>query len=645
MVWEAATVGVATGGGQAAAIESLEQAALRASPSVRLHALDELQQLRDISDSPGLQRGLYDADEAVRSRMAAGLSYTRDAGLLAQVLASHPDVLLRRQAAEALAQNPSGPPGGRPTYRGLTFTSARTVGVELFSRFLAALDDPDEGVRELACAAIGRYVEFSVTMPVPTVLARLGALSENDSASSLLRDTAHEVAAKLAGAPLAGPLLGAANAVVEWRGRLAREAHAIRLDSRSGRFVLDAQAIPDVQELAQRWQAELGLTSAQSEAAAGAMRSGEPMPDEVAQAAMGDLVRSLASSANAIWHTARAAGLIADGRWLPHLSRWRLAMSADPAIEWGESDMSRSWRKLLPRLSARASIAALVAEQALKGKTEPAALDGVCAHQDEWVRMVALAERAALEENPITSLEALAALCRSHASDADYLEPVGTAAVALVAAGGEEFLSVAQSALEQAQTDLRAELTQRLMLAAQKEPVAQFLSSFLSRGPVAHTGRLCLALALRGAGGDLQGLDVPDAMPKGAEVELACAHRALGAMLGRSEAAEALKALLRGRQERERYCAAVYLGLARVQSATPIFASVSDQDAPWALRSLCAGMLVRRGHGLGMSWFSKSLPHVTGPQKARMCADLGRAVQDVVALMLECKDVNLGRFV
>ena len=102
---------------------------------------------------------------------------------------------------------------------------------------------------------------------------------------------------------------------------------------------------------------------------------------------------------------------------------------------------------------------------------------------------------------------------------------------------------------------------------------------------------------------------------------------------------------MRQGQERERYCSSAYLGLVRVRSAVPIFASVSDQDAPFALRSLCAGMLVRQGHRGGVSWFSNNVDHVIGLQKTRLAIDLSRAVADVIPLMLHCNDLNLGRFV
>ncbi len=650
MIWQAGEFGMdarvaAAPGVGGDAMSGLERVALTGSLSARMHAIGELQQLRDIADSPALQRALQDPDDSVRSRAAAGLGYTRDAGLLTKILSEHPDFLLRRRAVEALMQNPAGPKGEEPGRRGLSFTSTRSVSMELFSYFLAALEDRDESVRQLACNALGRYVEFRSPMPVPTVVHRLGLLSEDESLSSLVREGAAELVEELEEAAFMEPLVKLADAAVEWRGRLAREAHALRREGEGGGFILDGRSGLDPENLAQGWQKDLGLTAAQSQAASAALRSGEVLPDEVAQVAARGMVRCLVAALNGLYHAAHAVALLGDKRCLPSLQKWARAVSSGPVLEWGEEETFGAWRTMLPRLRARASVAAVAAAEVLKGSPDPSVLDASCAHEDEWIRTVALTERAGMEEDAGGILRDLAALCRTHAEEPDFIEPVGRAAVTLVEGGQAEFIPVAHSILEQAQTDLRLELTQRLLVAAQEESVAGMLHGYLSGKPVRRMGLLCLALAFRGAGNDVGGLELPEALPEGAEVELLCAHRALGAMLEDERAAEALKESLRGGQERERYCAAGYLGMARVQSAAPVFASISDRDVPWSLRSLCGGMLVRCGHRQGMSWFAKNIGHSTNAQEARMAVDLSRAVEDVIPLMLECKDVNLGRFV
>jgi hypothetical protein len=133
---------------------------------------------------------------------------------------------------------------------------------------------------------------------------------------------------------------------------------------------------------------------------------------------------------------------------------------------------------------------------------------------------------------------------------------------------------------------------------------------------------------------------------KAEDGELLCAARAFQAMRGRAEAADELKELLRNGKTRERRMAAHYLGLARVQSAVPVFASVSDQpEVPWKLRALCAGMAVRRGLGQGVAWFAKNAEQRHLQERARVAEQYGRAVEDIVPLMLGCKAVNIGRFV
>ena len=98
-------------------------------------------------------------------------------------------------------------------------------------------------------------------------------------------------------------------------------------------------------------------------------------------------------------------------------------------------------------------------------------------------------------------------------------------------------------------------------------------------------------------------------------------------------------------EERSRMFAAAYLGLARVRSAVPVFAAVSDQDVSLALRSLCAGMLIRRGQRTGVVWFGKLTQHALAMDSTLMVRNFARAVEDIVPLMLRCDDVNVGRFV
>jgi hypothetical protein len=104
--------------------------------------------------------------------------------------------------------------------------------------------------------------------------------------------------------------------------------------------------------------------------------------------------------------------------------------------------------------------------------------------------------------------------------------------------------------------------------------------------------------------------------------------------------------MLRSGEPLERYYAAYFLGLARVRSAALIFASVRDQeDAPFPVRAICAASLVRCGHPGSVVGLEKSLMSLTGRSKADLVALVGRAVEDTIPLMLECTNINAGRFV
>ncbi|MFW6457745.1 MAG: hypothetical protein ACOC0A_05560, partial [Planctomycetota bacterium] len=130
------------------------------------------------------------------------------------------------------------------------------------------------------------------------------------------------------------------------------------------------------------------------------------------------------------------------------------------------------------------------------------------------------------------------------------------------------------------------------------------------------------------------------------DTELICAVRALGAMDNREHDAEWLKEHLRNGEEKVRYMATSYLGLARVHSALPVWASVSDQvEAPWELRTLNAAMLVRNGHRLGIRWFAKNAEQRPAHQKPAMATHLSRVIEEIIPLMHHCRNINLGRFV
>jgi len=199
-IWEAGNIGVESDrrtfreAGRATTSEEimnlLERSALQGSPSDKIHAVTELSALKDIADSPALQKALVDENASVRSLAADSLANTRDAGLLVRTLMEHRDPIVRRRALEALVDNPGGRPEGAGPSRLLTFTLARLAGTELFSYFLKALNDEDEGVVERACDAVQHTALTAGIAPMKETLGQLRTVARNRNASVLIRETA-----------------------------------------------------------------------------------------------------------------------------------------------------------------------------------------------------------------------------------------------------------------------------------------------------------------------------------------------------------------------------------------------------------------------------------------------------------------------
>ncbi len=91
---------------------------------------------------------------------------------------------------------------------------------------------------------------------------------------------------------------------------------------------------------------------------------------------------------------------------------------------------------------------------------------------------------------------------------------------------------------------------------------------------------------------------------------------------------------------------AQYLSIARVRSAAIVFASVRDQDdAPYLLRAFCAASLLRCGHPAGPGALDIASRASGGRFEADFLIHACRAIEDTIPLMLECKAVDVGRFV
>jgi hypothetical protein len=238
---------------------------------------------------------------------------------------------------------------------------------------------------------------------------------------------------------------------------------------------------------------------------------------------------------------------------------------------------------------------------------------------------------------------AIKGVCEAHQGEEDYRPVLGRAAAVLLRGADEVAPRLAEVALGDGDIDGRMATTHGLMAAAASPQAAQVLQDYLAADDVADTPRLCLALALRGAGGPTESLQIPDPGADGAETRFA--WLALRAMDNVPEAAAELEDVLRHGGARDRYLSAHYLSAARARSAVQIFSGLRDADAPYMLRGLCAASLIRRGHSAGLGWFEKVLGAVSGSVQANLLLCLCRGVQDTLDLMAECRDVNVGRFV
>ena len=655
-IWEAGNIGIESETARAKSmmeargvasaqdvVPVLERAAIEGSTSNRQHAVTELLELQDVADSPALRRALYDSDESIRSRAASALDRTRDAGLLTEVLQNHPDPSVRRRAVDALMDNPSGYTRGGQARRQLTFSSERSEGMVLFSYFLEALSDYDEGVRQMACRAIGQFVEFNCPIPVPTTVRHLGELTEDESLSSLIQDTAQELIEQIEDADLSEPLINTMDGILDWRGKLLRQARAIQPNG-EGSCTISQDLGVDPQDLPKKWQDELGLSPERAEAASAAYEAGEALEPEVAAALQDGIYQALRACLQAVHHSSRALRLIGESAWREQAQEWAQALGSEPSREGGEDD---NRRLQLRRLRQQARCAALAAAQTLKDDTDFSELERIAEQaEDDWVRLAALTARAEVADDPTAWIDRLGSLIQQHAEEEDFLQPLARAAALLLQEGHADVIPTVETVLARADTDFRCDLIQLVMTAAQEDGSADALRNHLAGRKLNELSALGLGLGLMGGSGSMEGIQRPDELSETDDPELLCAFHALGAMQNCEEDAQALKNLLRNGSAQERYCAASYLGLARVQSALPVWASVSDQvDSGWPLRTLNAAMLVRRGHRLGMRWFAKNAEQRKGAEKPPMAIQLARAIEDVLPLMLHCKTVNLGRFV
>jgi len=640
-VWEAGDVALEAAGRGGNAIQAeglvpaLEKALRSGSASDRAHAAGELSGLVDMADSAALQEALNDADPAVRSRAADALPVTRDAALLVRVGRTHPDPIVRRFAVDALTRNPGGPKLAAGARRDLAFIATRTLGTELFGFFLTALRDPDDGVRQQSCAAIHEYAEALGLLPVRAATEALEGMMDDTHLSYLMGEEAARALGAVGKAAIPGLVARLAQAVLDARARVAREAHSVRWDEGAGCYAVTGALAPEV---VQRWVEGFSLSAEQGAALRSGAAGPQKLDPEVARRVLSGMVGDLGGALDGVAHAAEALRIVDPTPHAELLAQWEAAVRAGPKLEWGPHPGVEKLRRGLYRLGRRAWVAVR--------RARGADLAEAAEDEDDWVKLTALAASAGPGQRPAALPGLMCALCEAHVGDADYREPIGAAGVCLLDCEAGDRTTWLESALAGPEVDVRMELTQRLMAALAKEQRAEQVADHLVGRPLDTLPSLCLALALRGAGRSLEGIAPPAEVPDGEWSEELCAALALRAMGNDPEATHRLEMMLREGRPQERYCGAHYLGLARVRSAALVFASVRDQeDAPYPLRALCGASLVRRGHPEAFAGLERLLRGAGGRREAVLLLHLCRAVEDAIPLMLECADVNVGRFV
>ncbi|MHC4592050.1 MAG: HEAT repeat domain-containing protein [Planctomycetota bacterium] len=650
-VWEAGNIGLGAGGAAHAEelIPMLERTLREGSASDKVHAVNELSSLRDVADSAAMQDALTDPDPGVRSRAADTLQYTRDAGLLVRVGQMHPDPMVRRRATEALVRNPGGLKGSGGMRRDVAFTSTRTLGADLFGYFLRALRDPDEGVRRHACAAICEYAKVTGLLPVRLSVRALEALADEETVSYLQQEDAAGAAQDVRKAPAGDLFVEHIEGILEWRGLLAREAHAIRWDASTGCYAVDSAV---GSEAAARWAEAYKLSPEQS---ASLLRAagGQGLDEATGRRVLAGLTRELSAALKCVAHGAGALRWIQQAGSAEVLERWTAAVQAGPKLEWGPQTGVARLQRRLNRARRRAWVVACLGREMLSEEPSVDTLGEASEDADDWVRLVALCAVAELSLEPEPVLERVRSICREHLGETGYREPIGLSSVALLRGDVEGALEMAEYAMTGRSLAQRMQLTRQVLLAAQEDRAGAALEDYLVGKSLDTVPALCLALALRGAGRSIEGLRVPAETGESEWSEKLCACLALRAMANEPDAAAKLEDVLRHGEPRQRYCSAYYLSLARVRTALPILASVLDRgDAPYMLRGLCAASLIRGGHPAGLTAMQKLVQSASGRVRAdllthlcRAVEDTCRAVEDTIPLMLKCSDVNSGRFV
>ncbi|MEF8788345.1 MAG: HEAT repeat domain-containing protein, partial [Planctomycetota bacterium] len=646
-VWEAGSVGSesAEEGDEEGADDSremLERAAMHGGPSARSNAVSELSTLMDIADSEALQKALEDDDPTMRSAAAESLDYTRNAGFLLKVLKTHDDPLVRRRALQDLIQNP----GGRSTQKGpsrdLQFSSERTAPLELYSYFLESLQDEDEGVQQEACNGIRYCVETAGYSPVRETFRELDALSDREDASFMIREEASRVRESVEETESLDLAADSVDNILDWWGRLSRYATAISYKTDAGTWDIERGTGLESERIEDDWPREFGLSKENAEALEEAVQGDGTLAAKPGAAVVKRIRGLLTSGAKATAAAARGLRLAGKEEYAERLDEWSEIVEEAPAPDWGDGETLEEWYTELRRLKKLARLELALCAGALAGRWEQAR--PLIEDDDPWVRLMAAAALCGEERMSSDGVDEVAEAAESCAGEEDYAHPVARAGVALAEAGRTDGLDLLHRALPHANTRLRGFFTHRLTSACTDEETARTAEEWLEGRTLETVADYSIAIGLV-AGGRAEEADWTETEPPEDETELRCAYLGYRCLHGDEDAANELIDMARNGESHQQLCSAIYLGVGRVRSATTVLAAVADAEVTFRVKAECGSVLVSRGHPGSVDWFQRVLKGAEGRRHALLTDGLSRGIEHGTRLMLERRDVNMGRFI
>ena len=646
-VWEAGSVGSESAEegdveGADDSREMLERAAMHGGPSARSNAVSELSTLVDIADSEALQNALKDPDPTMRSAAAESLDYTRNAGFLLDVLKSHDDPLVRRRALQDLIQNPGGRSEQKGPSRDLQFSSERTAPLEMFSYFLESLHDEDEGVQQEACNGIRYCAETAGYSPVRETLEELDALSDSEDASFMIREEASRVRESVEETRSLDLAADCIDQVMDWWKRLSSYATAVEYRPDSGEWDVERGTGMESERIGEDWPREFGISQDNAEALEQAVTGDGTLAAKPGAAIVKRMWNLLDSGITATAAAARTLRLAGKGDYVERIDQWREVIEEAPARDWGEDEALQQWCTALTRHRKLARLELALGAGALDGRWQEAR--PLVEDDDPWTRLMAGAALSGEDRMSSSGIDELAEAAESCAGNQQYAHPVARAGVALAEAGRTQGVDLLHRALQNAGMRLRGFFTHRLTSACTADEAARATEEWLEGRTLESTADYAVAGGLV-AGGRAEQTNWTETEPPEDDTERRCTYLGYRCLHGDEDAATELVDMARNGGNHEQLCSALHLGVGRVRSATTVLAAVADADTTFRVKAECGSVLVSRGHPGSVEWFQRVLKGAEGRRHALLTDGLARGIEHGIRLMLERRDVNMGRFI